>query len=132
RELDGHGNPGYFHDPTRNLFAVLRHLPDGAAHAALAHAVRTAVVQFDPVGAGILNAPNDVVPRFRLGLHHRGDEDGAIGPGAFHFRNLMKIHFQRAVGDQFDVVDGEHFLAAVMPCAVTVGNIQHRWADGLP
>src|SRR5208283_6236720 len=132
RELDDHRNPGYFHDPTRNLFAVLRHLTHSAAHAAFAHAVRAAIVQFDAVRAGVLNAANDVVPGFPLGLHHRGDDDGTIGPGALHLRNFTKIHFQRAVGDQLNVIDGQHFLAAVVPGAVAIGNVQHRSADGLP
>ena len=41
--------------PARDLLAIFRHLADGAAHAALAHAVRAAVVQLDAVRAGIFD-----------------------------------------------------------------------------
>jgi hypothetical protein len=43
-------------DPPGNHLRVLGHLADGGAHAALAHAVRTAEVQFEAVGACVFSA----------------------------------------------------------------------------
>ena len=99
RELHDDGNFGDFHDPAGDLFAIFGNLANGAAHAAFTHAVRAAIVEFDAVRAGILNAANDVVPDFRFGFHHGGNDDGTIGPGALHFGNFAKIYFQRAVGN---------------------------------
>ena len=68
----------------------------------------------------------------RLRFDHGGDDDGAIRPGPFHLGDLAEIDFERTIGDQLDVVDGEHPLAAVVPGAVAIRNVQHRRADGLP
>ena len=132
REFHDHRNLCDFHHPTRDLLAILWNLANSAAHAALTHAVRTSVVQFDSIGAGILNAVNHVVPGLRLGLHHRRGNDSAVWPRAFYFGDFAKIYFQRTVGDQLNVVNGQHFLAAVVPRSVAIGNIQHRWADCFP
>ena len=94
--------------------------------------MRAAVVQFNAIGTRILNLANNVVPYVALGFHHRRNDNGAVGPGTFHFRNFTQIHFQGPVGDQFDVIDRQHLLPAKMPCAVAIGNIQHRRANGFP
>ncbi len=99
----------------RDLLAIFRHLADGGSHAALAHAVGAAVVQFDAVGAGVFDPPDDVVPGFRLRFDHGGHNNGAVGPGAFHIRDLAQIDIERTVGDQLDVVDREHLVVAIVP-----------------
>ena len=132
RELHDDRNRCRLHHPARDLLAILRHLANGAAHAALAHAVRAAVVQFDAVRAGVFDALDDLPPRFGLRLDHGGDDDRAIGPGALDLGNFAQVDFNRPVGDQLDVVDGQHALAAVVPGAVAIGDVEHRSADGLP
>ena len=59
-----------FFGPRRNHFGVFGHLADGGAHAALAHAVRAAEIQFERIGAGIFRAANDLVPGFAFGFDH--------------------------------------------------------------
>ena len=121
-----------FHHPARDLLAILGHLADGGAHAALAHAMRAAVVQLNAVRAGVFNAPHNLAPRLGLGLDHGGDDHGAIGPCALDLGNLAQVDFNGTVRDELDVVDGQHALTAVMPRAIAVGDIQHRSADRLP
>ncbi len=131
-EFDDDGNFGDVHDPTGDLLAVFGDLANGAAHAAFAHAVGTAVIEFDAIGARVLNAANDVVPGFGFGFNHGGDDDGAIGPRAFYFRNFAEIDFDGTVRDQLDVIDGEHFLSAIMPGAIAIRNVEDRRANGFP
>ncbi len=68
RELDDHGNARHLHHPARDLLAVFGNLADGAAHAALAHAVRAAIVQLDAVGAGIFDAGGRCRARLRASI----------------------------------------------------------------
>ena len=56
------GTVGLLHDPFGDHLHVLGHLADGRAHAAFAHPVRAAEVELDPIGAGVVDAPDDVVP----------------------------------------------------------------------
>ena len=56
RELDDHRHPAVLLAPARDHLDVFRHLADRRAHAALAHAVRTAEIELDAVGAGVLDA----------------------------------------------------------------------------
>src|ERR1019366_5917050 len=58
-ELDDHGRAGHFLDPLRDHAGIFGTLSDGAAHAALAHAVRTAEIQLEPVRAGVFGAFDD-------------------------------------------------------------------------
>ena len=55
RELDDHRHAGVLLAPARDHLDIFRHLADGGAHAALAHAVRAAEIQLDPIGAGLLD-----------------------------------------------------------------------------
>ena len=121
-----------FHHPARDLLAVFGHLADGGAHAALAHSMRAAVVQLDAVGAGVFDALDDLAPGFGFGFDHGGNDHRAIGPGALDFGDLAQIDFDGTVGDQLDVVDGQHALTAVVPCAIAIGDVEHGRADGLP
>ena len=60
------------------MLAVLGHLTDGGAHAALAHAVRAAEVEFEAVGARIFGALDDVVPGLALRFDHERGDDGVL------------------------------------------------------
>ena len=104
----------------------------GRAHAALAHAVRAAIVKFNAIGAGVLNAAHDVVPGFGLRLDHRGDDHRPVRPVALDVGDLAQVDGERTIGDQLHVVDAQHALAAVVPGAVAIGDVQHRGPDGLP
>ena len=68
---------------------IVRHLADGRAHAALAHAVRAAEIQLDPVGVGILDAASGSL--FQA-LSSQGtisdDHQRAIRPVALHLLDL--------------------------------------------
>ena len=55
RQLDDHRHARVLLAPARHHLDVFRHLADGRAHAALAHAVRAAEIQLDAVGAGLLD-----------------------------------------------------------------------------
>ena len=68
RELDDDGRARLLLHPFGDLLAVLGHLADGRAHAALAHAVRAAEVELEAVGAGVLGALHDLVPRLALAI----------------------------------------------------------------
>src|SRR5208283_5836097 len=118
RELHNHRDTCGLHHPACDLLTILRHLTDRAAHAALAHAVRAAVVQLDAIRPRIFDAPDNLSPRLGFGLNHRGNDHRAIGPGTLDLGNLAQIDIQGPVGNQFDVVDGQHPLAAVMPGSV--------------
>ena len=56
RELDDDRGARLFLHPARDLLAVLRHLPYGRSHAALAHAVRATEVKLQAVGSGVFRA----------------------------------------------------------------------------
>ena len=96
--------------PAGDLLTVFGNLAHGRAHAALTHAVRAAVVEFDAVRTGVFNAADDVAPGLRRGFDHGGHDHCAIRPGALDFADLPQIHFERAVGNQLDVVDRQHLL----------------------
>jgi len=68
----------------------------------------------------------------RFGLNHGGDDHGAIGPRALDLGDLPEIDFKRTVGDELNVIDGQHALTAIVPRAIAIGDIEHRRANGLP
>ena len=115
RQFHDDRNPGRLYHPSCDLLAVLGHLANGRAHSAFAHSVRAAVVQFNAVRTCVFDPPNDVVPGFGLRFDHGRNNNSAIRPGTLHLRNLAQIDFEGPVGNQFDVVDCEHSLPAVMP-----------------
>ncbi len=71
-----------FHHPADNFFGDGGLLADGGAHAALAHAVRAAKVQFDAIRAGIGGALDEFMPLFARVHHERGD-DGVVRASVF-------------------------------------------------
>ena len=77
-EFDQHRGARNFLDPGCDHLGVFGDLADGAAHAALAHAVGAAEVEFEAVGAGVFAALNDVVPGFALRFDHEGRDDGVV------------------------------------------------------
>src|SRR5277367_3267198 len=100
-----------FFGPRGNHFRVFGDLADGGAHAALAHAVGAAEIQFERVGAGIFGAADDVVPGFAFGFDHEGGDDEIFGVAFFYFGDLAQIYGDGAVADQFDIVEAHHFYA---------------------
>ena len=70
RQLDDDRHAGRRLAPARDHLDVFRHLADGRAHAALAHAVRAAEIELDAVAAGVLD-------RFRIAFQF-GSSQGTI------------------------------------------------------
>ena len=58
-------------------------------------------------GVGVLDEGEDGFPRFFHAGHHEGDDHGAVGVVAFDGFDFLQVHFQRAVGDEFDVVEAQ-------------------------
>ena len=131
-ELDEHRGAGHFLDPFGDHAGVVGHLADGAAHAALAHAVGAAEVQLEAVGAGVFGALDDVVPGFALGIDHQGGDDGVLGIALFDLGDFAEVDFDGAVGDQLDVVQAHHALAVPIDRGIARGDVDDGLADGLP
>jgi len=121
--------------PRRDHLDVFRHLAHGRAHAALAHAVRAAEVEFDAVGAGVFHERQDGFPALLLARHHQRDDHGAIRPVAFDAFDLFEVGVQRPVSDQLDVVQADHTAVLRHQRGVTRAvDVDHRWvfAERLP
>ncbi len=99
--------------PARDHLDVLGHLAHGRAHAALAHAVRAAEIELDRVGAGLLDPGQDGLPAGLLAGHHERDDHRPVGPVALDLLDLAQIDLERPVGDQLDIVEAGHALAAI-------------------
>src|SRR6185369_18083463 len=98
----------------------------GRAHAALGHAVRAAEVQFDRVAAGVLDRRKYTFPRILVARHHQRNDHRAIRPVALDLADLVEVDLQRAVGDQFDVVETGDALAVPRHRAVTRTDVDDR------
>jgi hypothetical protein len=91
---------------------VLGHLPDGAAHAALAHTVGTAEIQFEPIRARVFGSVSRwSCQAVAIRLYHQRRNHGVMREALFDLRDLAQVYIQRAVGDQLDVVQSHHALA---------------------
>ncbi len=91
--------------PLGHHLDVLGHLAHCCAHAAFAHAVGAAEVEFDGIGAGVFHAGQYGFPACFLAGHHERDDHGSFLPVALHFGDLAQIQLQVAIGDQLDVVE---------------------------
>ncbi len=135
RQLDQNGHARRVLHPARHLLHHLGHLAHGRAHAAFAHAVRTAEIEFDAVAAGFLLDPlRQIDPgRFLDRRHDRADQR-AIGPFTLHLLHLVEIELQRAIGDQFDIVEADQVARRVVDRAVTRRHVDDRrvFAERLP
>ena len=99
-----------------DALGVLGHLADGRAHAALAHAVGAAEVEFEAVRAGVFGALDDLVPGFAFGLDHQRRDDDVLGVAPFYFGNFAQVGLDGAVGDELDIVEAHHALAVPIEC----------------
>ena len=133
RQLHHHRNGGDLLDPFGDHAGVVGHLADGRAHAALAHAVRAAEVQFDAVGPGVLRPLRDLVPGLAVRFDHERDEQGMVRIRLLDAGDLAQVVVERAVGDEFDVVEAEQLSAVVVDAAVARGDVDDRLeAERLP
>src|SRR3546814_5904017 len=107
---------------TDTLFPYTTLFRSRRAHAALAHAVRATQVEFDAVHAGIGDPDRQLLPRLFVDRRHHRTDDDAIGPALAHRFDLAQVHVQRAVGNQFDVVDAEHAAQRTAMHAVAAGH----------
>ena len=78
------------------MLRVLGHLAHRAAHAALAHAVRTAEVQLQAVGARVFGPLDDVVPGLALRLHHQRRDHRVLRIALLHLGDLAQIRLDAA------------------------------------
>ena len=92
------------------ICGVLRHLADGGAHAALAHAVRTAEVQLQAIGARAFRALDHLAPGLTLRLDHERRDDRVAGIEALDLGNLAQVDLDGPVADELDVVEAHHAL----------------------
>ena len=132
RQLDDHRHARVRLGPARHHFHVFRHLADRGAHAALRHAVRTAEVDLDAVGVRIFHLLQDVLPIGLLARHHEGEDDGTVGPVAFHRLEFAQVDLERPVRDQLDVGEARDAGAVVGVGVVARGCVDDGFADGLP
>jgi hypothetical protein len=77
--------------PAGDHLDIFRHLADGRAHAAFGHAMRAAEVQFDPVGLGILDLFQDVLPVGFLAGHHQRNDQRPVAPLALDLLDLRRF-----------------------------------------
>src|SRR5579885_1012343 len=131
-ELDEDGRAGFLLDPGGDHFGVVGDLADGGAHAAFAHPVRAAEVEFEAVGAGILGLLHDFVPGFALGFDHEGSDDGVPGIAFLYFGDFAKVDVERAVGDELDVVEAHHALAVEIDGGIARRDVDDGLAEGFP
>ena len=113
RQLDDHRHAGVLLAPARHHLDIFRHLADGRAHAALAHAVRAAEIELDAVGAGLLDQRQDALPARLLARHHQRDDERAVRPVALDLLDLAQVDVERPVGDQLDVVEADQAAVVV-------------------
>src|SRR5690606_37033896 len=131
-ELDDDGDRGGLGHPAGDQRAVLGHLSDRGAHAALRHPVGATVVELDGVGPGVLYLLDDPLPRLWVRRDHRGHDDGSVRPQLLDLGDLLEVHLQGPVRDQLDVVDGDEPVAAELERAVAVADVEDGVADRLP
>ena len=121
--------------PAGDHLDVFRHLADGGAHAALAHAVRAAEVELDAVGAGLLDRGQDRLPARLVAGDHERDDHRAVGVVALDDLDLAEVGLQRPVGDELDVVEAEEPAVGApdraVARAVDVDDVRVE-AEGLP
>jgi len=132
RELHDHRNRGDFLHPFDDLAGVIGHLTHRAAHAALAHPVRAAEVQLDPVGAGVFRLLHHLVPRFPLRFDHQRRDHGMLRVVTLDLGDFLEVFGDRPVADELDVVEAHHPVLPEVHGTVAREDIDDRLADGLP
>ena len=110
RQLHQHRRPRRLLHPLRNHLRVLRHLAHGRAHPALAHAMRTAEVQLQPIRARTLRALHHLVPGLALRLHHQRRNHRMLRIQPLHLGDLAQVHLDGPVADQLNIVQPHHAL----------------------
>ena len=75
--------------------------------------MRAAKIQLDAIGPGVLRLLRDLVPCLTGRFHHQRDKKRPVRMRLLHPGNLAQIHFERAIGDQLDIVE-PHDLSPVV------------------
>ncbi|KWV84816.1 hypothetical protein PFLmoz3_05530 [Pseudomonas fluorescens] len=96
--------------------------------------MRAAEVQFDAVAAGRLHQGQDVFPGRFDTRHHERDDQCAVRPVLFHLGDFPQVDLQGTVGDQFDIVDAQHFAVGAIVRGVTRRHVHRRrvFPQGFP
>src|SRR5262249_51222602 len=113
--------------PRGNALVDLGFLTNRRAHAALAHAVRTAEVELDTICPRVNGALDDVAPLL-LGFDHERNNEGVLRVLLFDVDDLAKVRLERTVGDELDVVEAGGFDTSHRVPAEATGDV----LDGLP
>ena len=90
--------------------------------------MRAAEIQLDAVGAGVLRLLGDLVPGLARRLDHQRDEERPIGIRLLDPRDLLEVDVERAIGDQFDIIEPHHLSAVVIDGAVARRDVDDRLA----
>ncbi len=136
RQLDDDGHARVLLAPARHHLDVFGHLPDGGAHAALGHAVRTAEIELDAVAIRLLDAIQDRLPGFLIARHHQRSDERAVRPFALDLFDLLQIDLEIAVSDELDIVEGDQAPVGAVDRAIAraryVDDRRTGFAERLP
>ena len=132
RQLDDHRCPRRLLHPRSDHLRVLGHLADSRAHAALAHTVRAAKVEFQRVRAGVFGAAHHLVPGFALRFHHQRSDHQMLWVAFLHLVDFAEVVFNRPVADQLDIVEPHYLDAVQVNRAVARGGVDDWLANRLP
>ena len=69
----------------------------------------------------------------RCRFHHQRDEERPVGISLLDPGDFSEIHFQRAIGDQLDIIEAHHLSPVVIDRAIARRDVDDRLArDRLP
>ena len=106
-QLHDHRHTGVRLGPAGDHLDIFGNLADGGTHAALGHAMRTTEIQLHPVAFGVFHLAQDIFPARLFTRHHQAGDKRPVRPCTLHRLDFLKIHIQRPVGNQLNVVQPE-------------------------
>lgn len=89
-------------------------------------------IQLQTVNADRLHFLHNFVPGFTIRFHHQGNDQRMLRKFLFRLVDFLQIHFQRPVGDQFDIVEPRHPLAIEMQGGKPRRRIDNRISERFP
>ncbi len=132
RELDDDRDLSDLLDPLGDHTGIFRHLAHRCAHAAFAHTVRAAEIEFETVAACVLRSLDDLVPGLSFGFDHQAGDHRIIGISLLAVGHLPEIDLKRPVGDQLDIVEPDHPQRPLIESRKPRRNVDDRLAERLP
>ena len=96
----------------------------------------TAEIQLHCIGFGFIHGGENVFPRHFLAGHHKGDNHGAVRPFPFYLLYFLQVFLQRAISDEFDVIEAQKPAISAVNCAITgavyIDDGRALFAQGFP